>query len=88
MGVDHTAWDAKDPHYDAKSSEENPRWFMVDVRFVRKLARCVTLDEIKKHPALQQMPLVKRGRISVQDVGKEEWDIIIGMSEDNITAST
>jgi len=54
---------------------------MVDVQFVRKLARCVTLDEIKKRTELQEMPLVKRGRISVQDVGKDAWNLIIEMSE-------
>src|SRR5262245_6426033 len=30
---DHTAWDKKDDHYDAGSTEDNPRWFMVDIQF-------------------------------------------------------
>ncbi|SHO79546.1 Uncharacterized protein MSYG_3895 [Malassezia sympodialis ATCC 42132] len=40
---DHTAWDPKHPYYDAKSDPENPRWFMVDVEFVRRLPHMVPL---------------------------------------------
>jgi predicted RNA-binding protein with PUA-like domain len=76
---DDTSWNREDPHYDPKSSEEHPRWFMVDVQFVRKFRRCVTLDEIKTHPHLRDMQLVKRGRISVQAVRKEEWAIILDL---------
>lgn len=31
---DHTAWDPASEGYDAKSTESNPRWFMVDVKSV------------------------------------------------------
>ncbi|WFD34735.1 hypothetical protein MCUN1_001579 [Malassezia cuniculi] len=40
---DYTAWDKKHPYYDAKSDPENPRWYMVDVRFQKKLSRLVAL---------------------------------------------
>ncbi|WFD08165.1 hypothetical protein MVES1_003536 [Malassezia vespertilionis] len=40
---DHTAWDAKHPYFDMKSDPAAPRWFMVDVRFVRRLAHFVPL---------------------------------------------
>lgn len=79
---DHTAFDKSDPHYDAKSSEDNPRWFMVDVRFVRKFDCIVTLDDIKACGELANMQLVKRGRISVQHVKPDEWDLILSMAND------
>lgn len=77
---DHTAFDEKDPHFDPKSDLQNPRWFMVDVKFVRKFDRHVSLDDIKAEPKLANMQLVKRGRISVQRVTPEEWDIVLGMA--------
>ena len=73
-------WTARDPegeHFDPKSSAGNPIWYMVDVRYVRPLARPVTLDEIRKHPALAGMELVKRSRLSVQPVTNEEWACIL-----------
>lgn len=79
--IDHTAFDKNDPHYDPKSSEENPRWKMVDVQFVRKFPREINLDEIKASKQLSNMQLVKRGRISVQSVKKEEWDHICELAE-------
>lgn len=54
---------------------------MVDVKFVRKLAKPVTLDDIKAEPKLSQMQLVKRGRISVQRVTPDEWSTVLAMSE-------
>lgn len=79
--IDHTALDKNDPHYDPKSTEESPRWKMVDVQFVRKFPREINLDEIKASEQLADMQLVKRGRISVQSVKKEEWDFICQLAE-------
>lgn len=74
---DHTAWDKKNKHYDEKSTEENPRWFMVAVTFKEKFKRTVTLDEIKAHPRLQQMRVAQRGnRLSITPVAKAEFDLI------------
>ena len=36
---DHTAFDAKCKYYDPKSDPANPRWFMVDVKFVKKFKK-------------------------------------------------
>ena len=81
--ADHTALDKKDPHYDPRSTSESPRWFMVDVRLVRKFPRCVTLDEVKACAQLADMPLVKRGRISVTRVSPDEWKCINDMAEED-----
>ena len=76
---DHTAFDKKDPHYDPKSDPENPRWFMVDVTFVRKFKRKVALKELRDYATkeLEQLPLLRRGnRLSVMPVAEHEWDFI------------
>ena len=73
---DHTSWDPNDKYYDPKSSPEAPRWFMVDIAFEEKFQHVVTLDRIKQESALQEMVLVKRGRLSVQPVEKLEFDLI------------
>lgn len=77
---DFTAFDPKDPHYDPKSDPENPRWVMVDVQFVRKFDRTITLKELKANEKLSDMPLVRRGnRLSVMPVTKTQWKIILAM---------
>jgi len=60
---------------------DDHRWYVMDVVPERKLKRPVTLAEIKADERLQDMQLVKYPRLSVQEVSKEAFDIIIAMSE-------
>ncbi len=77
---DHTAFDPEDPHYDAKSDPDNPRWYMVDVRLVRQLDRKITLDELKQRPEISDLPLVKKGnRLSIMPVTEEQWEFILSL---------
>lgn len=77
---DPTAFDPRDDHYDPKSDPENPRWYLVDVEFVRKLKRVIPLTELKAEEALKEMVLVRRGnRLSIMPVTKSEWEHILGM---------
>ncbi len=77
---DHTAWDPKSNYYDPTSTPENPRWFMVDIKWKQSFKRLVTLQEIKQTPQLQNMKLVQKGmRLSVQPVTKEEFEKICEM---------
>ncbi len=74
---DHTAFDPESEHPDPKSTPEHPRWFMVDLRFRQKFERLITLEELKQHPGLSQMPLLRKGnRLSVLPVSGEEWQLI------------
>ena len=73
---DPTALDKKDPHFDPKSKADDPTWFMVDIKGVEALKRPVTLDEIKKVKALANMALIRLGRLSVQLVTPEEFEIV------------
>ncbi|WP_282003033.1 EVE domain-containing protein [Geotalea uraniireducens] len=74
---DWTAFDPAAEHFDPQSRREEPRWYMVDVRYVRPLLRPVTLAEMKLHPALAGMALLHRSRLSVQPVTGAEWTYIL-----------
>ena len=77
---DTTGFDPKSPHFDRKSDAANPKWFMVDVRLVRRLRRLIRLEEIKRNPALGNMALVQRGsRLSVMPVTAAQWKAILRM---------
>jgi len=73
-------FDPKDPYFDAGSDRGNPRWTLVDVRFVRKLKRTITLDEIKALRALGDFALPRRGnRLSVLPVTEPQWRAILAL---------
>jgi len=77
---DPVQFDESSKYFDPKSSKEDPRWILVDVEFVRKLDRPITLVEIKANPGLDDMILTRRGnRLSIMPVEKKHWDLILGM---------
>jgi len=76
---DPTQFDARSKYHDPKSTPENPRWFVVDIRHERDLKHPVSLPDIRETPALEKMVLVNRSRLSVQPVRPEEWRIILKM---------
>ncbi len=77
---DPTAFDPEDKHFDPKSDQENPRWFLVDVEFVRKLKRTISLRELKEHDALADMVLLRRGnRLSIMPVSESDWNTILAL---------
>ncbi|MFC5437403.1 EVE domain-containing protein [Rhodanobacter umsongensis] len=77
---DPSQFDAKSKYFDPASKREEPRWMLVDVKFVKKLKRTITLDELKGHGALEDMPLLRKGnRLSVMPVGAAEWKYILAL---------
>lgn len=77
---DPSQFDPKSKYFDAASSRDNPRWMLVDVKFVKKLKRVITLDELKNHPKLEGMTLLRKGnRLSVMPVDAAEWKYILGL---------
>ena len=77
---DHFALDKTHKYYDPKSAPDNTRWFMLDIKPIKKLDNIVTLESIKNNPKLKDMVLVNRSRLSIQPVTKSEWELIIDMS--------
>ncbi|WP_305910027.1 EVE domain-containing protein [Methylomarinum sp. Ch1-1] len=77
---DFTAFDPDDKHFDPKSDPKQPRWMMVDVKFIKKLSRTISLKELKQQPELTELSLVRRGnRLSIMPVTKQQWDFILSL---------
>jgi predicted RNA-binding protein with PUA-like domain len=79
---DHTAFDKKSKYFDAKSKKEEPRWIMVDVKYVKKFKQVISLDELKNHPQLSEMKVLQKGsRLSITPVTEEEFEYILTLSK-------
>ena len=75
---DPTQFEKKSQYYDAKSKEDRPTWYAVDMRFKKKFATPITLAVIKNDPRLDQMLVVQKGsRLSVQEVSEKDFTYII-----------
>jgi len=78
---DFTALDAKNDHYDPKSTPENPIWEMVDLKLEEIFAEPITLAELRAVPALAKMELLRKGsRLSVQPVTAKEFESVVKMA--------
>lgn len=80
---DPTAFDPTHRYFDPKSTPDNPRWFLVDVRYIRHLARTIALAELKQAPlakALGDFPLIRKGnRLSIMPVTDAQWQLILSL---------
>lgn len=78
---DPHAFDPEAKYYDPKSDPDNPRWFMVDVKYKRMLKRTISLKELKNHiERLADFPLLKKGnRLSIMPVSKQDWEFILSL---------
>ena len=75
---DPTAFIPKHRYYDPKSKPDNPIWYLVNVKFKRKLKRIITLTELRNKKPLQNMKLLQHGnRLSITPIKKKEWDFIL-----------
>ncbi len=77
---DPVQFDKKSRYFDPKSSKDNPRWILVDVEFVRKLSRTITLAEIKAEKSFEDMILTRKGnRLSIMPVETKHWKKILSL---------
>ncbi|XP_062995180.1 thymocyte nuclear protein 1 [Elgaria multicarinata webbii] len=87
---DRTQFEKTDPHYDASSTKEKPKWSMVDVQFVRMTKRFIPLAELKVHHQvhktsggpLKDMTLFTRQRLLVQPLSDEEFEFVLSLEEE------
>jgi predicted RNA-binding protein with PUA-like domain len=80
--ADQTQYDKKSDFFDPKSTKDNPRWKCVQVKFIEKFPRVVTLEELKKVIDLKEMPLLRPGqRLSVQPVTDAEFNCILNLAK-------
>ncbi|SRR6056297_2024906 len=80
---DPTQFDPDSKYYDPKSDPDDPRWMLVDVKFVRELKRVLSLAEIKEHAdALGDFALVRKGnRLSIMPVSEQQWHYLLGLEK-------
>ncbi len=78
---DITAFDPDDKHFDPKSDLNQPRWYRVDVRYIRHLSRTISLKELKDKTELADLALVKRGnRLSIMHISQWQWYFILSLA--------
>lgn len=79
---DFTAWDPQDPHFDPKSKQDSPTWYMVDIQFESKFSTPLSLQELKGISKLEGMELLRKGsRLSVQPVTKLQFETIFKLGK-------
>jgi len=76
---DPSQFDPGSRYHDGKSTEERPRWFLVDMAYVETFPRFVPLDEIRSTPDLEEMTLLTRMRLSVQPVDPAHFERVCAM---------
>ena len=79
---DETQFDQGSDYHDPKATREEPRWFLVDVAFDRKLKRTIALDEVKQHADHlgEEFALIRRGnRLSVFPVSAAQWKYLLSL---------
>ncbi len=77
---DHTQFDPRSPYFDAKATKDVPRWFMVDVAFVKKFSRTITREELKKVSALKGLMLWIHSRLSITPLTEIEFKTILSLA--------
>ena len=70
----------KEMGYDPKSKPDAPTWWGVELEFVEKLAKPVTLAQVKASAKLKEMALVKISQLSVQPVKPAEWKAVMALA--------
>ncbi|MEH6736181.1 MAG: EVE domain-containing protein [Shewanella sp.] len=79
--IDSSAFDNRSPYFDAKSNANGPRWWQVDIQFMAKFSKPVSLKQLKADPALQDMVLVAKGaRLSIQPVTQLQYQHIMQLT--------
>ncbi len=71
---DPTQFDTKSEYFDAKSTRENPRWWLVDFEFVDRFSEIVPLETLKQDAELCEMMVCQRGtRLSINPVSAKHF---------------
>jgi len=78
---DPTQFDKKSEYYDPKSKKEDSRWSLVDVEFVEKFDKEISLQALKDDAALEGMLVTRKGsRLSVQPVDEKHFKRVLELA--------
>jgi len=85
---DETQFDSESEYFDATATKENPRWFVVEVKFKEKFTHEVSLTQMRKSPALKDFRLLTPGnRLSLFPLSKKHFETIMKLGDDHIGIS-
>ena len=62
-------------------TDQSGRFVAVTVKFVKKLERPITLENIKKNKELSHLSLIKQSRLSVMPIDSKSWKILNNMGK-------
>lgn len=86
---DFTQFDPHDKHYDAKASQGNPIWDMVDIRWESTFAAPLPLETLRQCEALEGLELLRQGsRLSVMPMTKAHFETILKLAAEPPTVSS
>jgi predicted RNA-binding protein with PUA-like domain len=78
---DETQFDPQSPYYDEKSRRDKPRWYLVDVKLVKK-TQTLPLARMRETPQIASMQVLRRAnRLSITPVTPEEWHEVLKLLE-------
>ena len=78
---DPSAFDKRSRYFDPKSHPDNPRWYLVDVKYQKHLKQPISLQELRRHRQLENMKLLQKGnRLSIMPLTKSEWEYILSLT--------
>lgn len=74
---DATQFKRSSKYFDPKATQEQPRWFNVDVQLVRKI-QLISISDLRSHPELARMRTLQAGnRLSITPLDPGEWNFIV-----------
>jgi predicted RNA-binding protein with PUA-like domain len=74
---DPAARDPQSEYFDPKASDDDPRWYMVDLEFEERFPALVPLDALRETRGLEKMLVINKSRLSVQPVTAAEYKIVV-----------
>lgn len=79
---DQSQFNTKSKYYDSGATEDNPRWFLVDIAHQSTFKKPILLAELREIPSLSKMVLLQKGsRLSVQPVTEDQWKQILRLAK-------
>ena len=80
---DPTQFHPEHRHYDPIATEDEPRWYMVDVKFEQAFTDVIPLLDLKFLPALEDSLLLRKGcqQLTVIPLEPKHWQAIMDMAE-------
>lgn len=76
--ADPAQFDPEHEYYDIKATQDKPRWVCLDVQYLQTYSKTLALKDIRSIHELQEMVLLKQGRLSIQPVTSNEANVILG----------